>query len=232
MIEIDGGQHLALIQLSPGGVSVNINLNLNNLAGEMAFIKGNQLSKLDPKRFRALLRYTDHTFVPDMKSGIPWKEQFLRKLSANCDLILTAKKLSSGEMEDLAKTLSDTNKQFMAKAKVLPDEFAAARQVSWQYHDGFRHLTRDDDFFIVRKGKDIVGMIPLAGNDYNELKKFLTENGDHMMQPENFVEFKKALMEAKRQGIENVLKKHIGNKMAGAVKMGLGSALDILSTQF
>lgn len=41
MIEIDGGQHLALIQLSPGGVSVNINLNLNNLAGEMAFIKGN-----------------------------------------------------------------------------------------------------------------------------------------------------------------------------------------------
>ena len=219
MIEIDKGQHIAMIQLSLMGVSVNVHIDMNNIRKEH-LLQNSRLSELSPKRLVSLLEFTDHTFKVDPKSVVPWRDQFLMRLSKNCDELLSLPKtLSVAEMDYIRKTVKDSNMSLAKAAKVVPEMVHKAQKISYQYHDGFNHLTRDDDFIAVRAGRRIVGMIPLPGNDFNELKKFLKLGGDRVLEPENVAKFLKAVKEVKRNEAMQVIEKHVSKKSSFSLKI-------------
>lgn len=219
MIEFDNGQHMAMVQLSLNGVSVNVNLDLRNIKSE-ALLKDSRLGELDSKRLKALLEYVDHGFKLDPKSSVPWKEQFCRKLAKECDALLSLPvMLTPEQLKALRKGVNEVNLSLVNAAKKLPDDYKAAVKLTAMYHDGFNHLTRDDDFIALRAGNRVVSIIPLQGNDYNELKKFLKAGGDRVLDPENVVKFKKAVAEVKRQNTQELLNRKVERKPWSGLKI-------------
>lgn len=219
MIEFDNGQHMAMVQLSLNGVSVNLNLDLRNIKSE-ALLKDSRLGELDPRRLKALLEYVDHGFRLDPKSAVPWKEQFCRKLLKECDTLLRLPvTLTPEQLEALRKEVNGVNLSLVNAAKKLPDDYRAAVKLTAVYHDGFNHLTRDDDFIALRAGGRIVSIIPLPGNDFNELKKFLKAGGDRVLSPENVAKFKEAVAEAKRQNTMELLNRKVERKPFSGLKI-------------
>lgn len=219
MIEFDNGQHMAMVQLSLNGVSVNLNLDLRNIKSE-ALLKDSRLGELDPKRLKALLEYVDYGFKLDPKSAVPWKEQFCRKLAKECDALLSLPvTLTPEQLKALRKGVTDVNMSLVNAAKKLPDDYKAAVKITAMYHDGFNHLTRDDDFIALRAGGRIVSIIPLQGNDYNELKKFLKMGGDRVLSPENVDRFLRSVAEAKRLKTQDLLSRKVERKPSFGLKI-------------
>lgn len=219
MIEFDKGQHMAMIQLSLVGVSVNVHLDLKNIKSEF-LLRDSRLDKLSPKRLKALLEYSDHTFKLDPKSPVPWKEQFCRKLSRDCDMLLSLPVLlTAAEIAQLRQSIKQTHLSLINVAKVLPDDFKKAQKLSYYYFDGFHHLTRDDDFLAVRKGNQIVSIIPLPGNDFNELKKFLEAGGKKVLEQDNIQLFKSAVKEVHKLDTQLLLEKTVTRTVTMGLKL-------------
>lgn len=222
MIEFDKGQHMAMVQLSLMGVSVNVHLDLKNIKSE-ALLKDSRLDRLSSKRLKALLEYSDHTFKIDPKSSVPWKEQFLRKLSRDCDMILSLPvTLSTADIAQLRKSMKETNLSLVKAAKALPDDFKKAQKLSFQYHDGFHHLTRDDDFFAVRQGNRIVSIIPLPGNDFNEVKRFLEAGSRRVLSEQNIGLFRFVVKEVHRLDTKSLLEKTATRTASTSLKLMQG----------
>lgn len=205
MIEFDKGQHMAMIQLSLMGVSLNLNLDLDNLRNE-PLLKDSRVVGLSPKRLKALLEYVDHVFKVDPKSVLPWKDQFLKRLDRECEALLSLPvKLSPEQLADVRRYVKETNAGLEKALAAAPGSIGLA--LEFQYHDGFNHLTRDDDFIAVRCGGRIVSIIPLPGNDYNEVKTFLKAGGDRVLDPANVEAFRRALIHARKMDARRLVRK-------------------------
>jgi hypothetical protein len=198
MIEFDRGQHLAVIHLSLAGVSMPVSLDLRDIRSE-PLLRDSRLGELSPKRLKALLEYVDHGFRLDPKSPVPWKEQFCSALSKACsDLLSAPVRLTADQVAQLPALVRAANLS-VPKALGVPDPAKAFDMaVSYDYHDGFRHMTRDDDFIAVRRGGRIVGIIALPGNDWNDLINFLKDGGHKLVDPENLDQFRKAYSAARK----------------------------------
>jgi hypothetical protein len=113
-------------------------------------------------------------------------------------------KLTPEEIRELKVDVRRANRELAVKAGVDPAVFRQA--VSYQYHDGFHHLTRDDDFIAVRCGNRIVGIIALPGNDRNEVKRFLKAARGRMFEPSNLADVKRAVREVKKSRMARALR--------------------------
>lgn len=198
MIEFDSGRHLAMIKLSLMGVSVNMNLDLRKAREEPLLVKAG-LAGLPEGRLKALLEYTDHRFKVDPRSPLPWKEQFFLALGRDAEVLRKAVlKLTPAELKELRRVIKDTHGTLEKAIGAVAGSGVMDLALKYQYHDGFHHLTRDDDFFAVRCGNRIVGIIPLKGNDRNELLKFLKAGADAVLDPTNVESFRKCVRHAKK----------------------------------
>lgn len=209
MIEFDKGQRMAMIQLSLMGTSVNLNLDMRNIKSE-PLLKDSRLNELTMTNLKGLLEYVDHHFKVDPKSALPWKEQYCMALAKECEKLLKAiKTLSPQHFEELSALVDDkvlqVRSDLLKAAKVRPEMYAPA--VSYQYHDGFNHMTRDDDFIAVRRGNKVIGIIALPGNDYNEVKKFLKAGGDKCLSAQNVEAFKQAVRKVKQSQAASMVRK-------------------------
>ena len=205
MIEFDRGQHMAVIHLSLAGVSMPVSLDLRDIRSE-PLLRDSRLGELSPKRLKALLEYVDHGFRLDPKSPVPWKEQFCSALSKACsDLLSASVRLTPDQLAKLPALVRAANLS-IPKALRVPDPAGAFDlAVSYDYHDGFRHMTRDDDFIAVRRGGKIIGIIALPGNDWNDLINFLKDGGDKLVERENLDQFRKVYSAARKAHTMKVL---------------------------
>lgn len=206
MIEFDKGQHMAMIQLSLEGVSVKLNLDMKDIKSE-PLLQGTRLGSIPKKSLKLFLEYADHRFRLDPKSPVPWKEQFCRFLGKECEAFLgAARTMTPAQLKELVKGVREANMSLVKAAGVMPDDYKRALQaVSFSYHDGFNHFTRDDDFIAVRCGNKIVSIIALPGNDHNEAKKFLKMGGDRILEPQNVAKLRKAVAAARRMKMSELL---------------------------
>lgn len=211
MVTFDRGRRHALVQLSLMGVSMSVRLDLKDILSE-PLLRDSRLGELDPKRLKALVEYVDHRFKLDRRSSLPWKEQFCRALVKECgDLLSLPVKLTPEEIRELKVDVRRTNRELAAAAKVEPDKFRKA--LTYQYHDGFHHLTRDDDFIAVRCGDRIVGIIALPGNDRNEVKRFIRAARGRMFEPRNLADVRRAVREVRKSEMARALR--LGTAAAG-----------------
>ncbi len=193
MIEFDKGQHTARIILTTSGVSVNLNLDMNNIKAEPA-LRDSRLHELKPSQLKNLLEYVDNKFKVDFRSPLTWKEQFCRSLAKECDTFLkVGRTLTPEQRTELLRTAKQINADLAKVAKVSPE--VAAPVMSVQY-SGFNRMVMDDDFIAVRAGGRVVSMIPLRGNDYNEVKKYLSIAGEECLNSANIVDFKSVARKA------------------------------------
>lgn len=205
MVQFDESTSKATLKLSLGNVSVPVTIDLFDLSTEPVLGKS-LLQRLDLRRRRAFLEYADACFKLDKLSPVPWRDQFCTFLAKESDRILSLPvKVSSAELRELMDYVRNVRRQLVADAGVHREEFGEA--LCYQYHDGFNHLTRDDDFFAVFCGNRIVSIIPLPGNDYNELKKFLMAGSDQVLSPENVVALHKAVMEMRKSKLAKLAKR-------------------------
>lgn len=209
-----------MIHLSLGGSTMrNWNVDLRNIGSE-PLLKGSRVGELDPKRLKALLEYVVHGMKVDMSSPGTWKAQLCRKFAKECDALLSRPvTLTLEQLTQIRKEVNGVNLSLVNAAKKLPDDYRAAVKLTAVYHDGFNHLTRDDDFIALRAGGRIVSIIPLQGNDYNELKKFLKMGGDRVLSPENVDRFLRSVAEAKRQNTMELLNRKVERKPFSSLKI-------------
>ena len=218
MIEFDKGLRTAVIKLSLNGVYLNLNLSLGDIRSE-ALLQDSRLGELGPKRLKALLEYVDHRFEVDPRSPIPWKEQFCRALAKECDALLSLPvKLTPEQLREVRRAVRETNVSLERAAQAAPGALGLA--LEFQYHDGFNHLTRDDDFIAVRRGGRIVGVIALPGNDYNEVKKFLMAGGDRVLDPTNVECFRAALRHARKMDALRLTGRVSRRVVSAGIKIG------------
>lgn len=185
------------LRMSPGLI-IPMTLNLKDMSN-LPLPKGHSLDKLSERKLKELIAYAEHKFSYNSKSVVGIYDQFCRFLSTECDKLLNPvfrDSLTTEQMSELKGFIKDCHGQLERKACVFPGTVKDA--ISFQYHDGFNHLTRDDDFIAVRCGDKIVSIIALPGNDFNDLKKFLLAGGEKVLSPENVVNFRKAVRLMKR----------------------------------
>ena len=220
MIEFDNGQHMAMIQLSLQGVSVNVDIDLHRVK-ENPFLMKAGLGDLSPKRLKALLEYTDHRFKLDPKSPVPWKEQFYLALARDAAALRKeVMKLTPDQVKEVRRILKDTHGALEKAIGAVAGSGVLEKALTYQYHDGFHHLTRDDDFIAVRRGGRLVSVIPLAGNDFNEVKKFLKAGADAVLDPHNVESFRKCVRHAKKMDAAKLVKEATVHTVSSVLKIG------------
>jgi len=196
MINFNDGQQTATLKLSLEGVSLSSNIDLRILANDPV-LKDSRIRELTPKQLKSLLEYVDHRFKVDPRSALPWRDQFLRSLAKECEAFLKLPvKLTPERMAEIRKAVKDVNVSLERAIGAKSGEFGDALQ--YQYHDGFRHLTRDDDFIAVRRGGQIVSIIMLRGNDENDIINFLKYAKGKILNPDNIDAFRESLFNARK----------------------------------
>ena len=120
--------------------------------------------------------------------------------------------------EKIDKAISKLKTSLVLDAGVWPKDYKQALAYIYEYHDGFNHLTRDDDFLAVRCGDHVVEKIYLPGNDLNDLKAFLKAGGDRVLSLENVAKFRKAAFAARKaKVIKDLLSKK--QNVSGGLKI-------------
>ena len=197
MVTFDNSRNVE-VRMSFRGVSSVFRANLMTL-GNDPLMKGSGIGDLSPTKLRALLEYTDHRFRVDPKSPLRWEEQFKKSLSKDCrDLLLAKVLMTPEELRTLMACVHGMNAKMAIEAGARDIAHKVEEVIDYQYHDGFNHMTRDDDFIAVRRGGRVVSIIALPGNDFNEMKKFLKAGGDLMLTPENIEGFRKYMHDYKK----------------------------------
>ena len=204
----------AVIRLSLMGVDQDIRLDLRNIGNE-PLLKGTGLDTLSLKRLYAFLEYADHKFRVDARNPLPWKEQFLGAFVAMWRALGTkACCVTAVELAALRKGVFVTN-QALALQGGAEGVKEFRETLSYQYHDGFDHMTRDDDFFAVRCGNRIVEIIPLPGNDYNELKSFIRNASRRILERENIERFRAACCEMRKSRAAKLANREVKKQRKG-----------------
>lgn len=220
MVTFDNGRHSATVRPAPATSAADLKLDLRAIGNE-PLLSGSRIGELGEKRLKALIEYVDHGFRPDPASSLTWREQFCRALAGAGDShLLRRTELTPGQLKEVRAAVRDINLSLAMAARAVDPASAFRSAVTYQYHDGFNHLTRDDDFIAVRSGDRIVAIIALPGNDYNELKKFLKAGGDRVLSPENVQAFRRALAAAKKAEMAKMLRRTALPRPSGGFKIG------------
>lgn len=195
MIEFDG--YIAKLSLEYNGVFIPFNLNLADIRNNPD-LKDSALANLSPNRLRAALEYADHTFKVNPSSVVPVQQQFIGHLKAVGSLVLDpdSRIIGAASLGAIVSEVNAVNRELLEKAGVNVGRKSEA--VSFQYFSGVHHMTLDDDFLAVRKGGKIVGMIPLPGNDYNEVKRFIKEGRNDILSVKNIGDLKNCVRKVKQ----------------------------------
>lgn len=215
MVEFDERTQVAKLSLEFQGVAVPFRISLGDVRQD-PLLRGSGLDRLSPERYKALLEYCGCNFKPNWKSFFTIQEQFCKYLASQCDILLDRRpSIRSSEFAEIKQDVDNTNFVLLRKAGVKPEEFREA--MSYQYFAGVHHMTRDDDFIAVRKGGKVVSIIPLAGNDYNEVKRFITEGREDVLSVRNIGDLKDCVRKVRQQKAADLVRSLLSPRRVKAV---------------
>lgn len=160
-------------------------------------------------------------FRLDPKCDLAWKQQFLLVMDHTLKSLYPPVGNSSSLTIAQIKLLRLDTKVFMQdlyeKAGTNQKEFREA--LSMGYCPGVDSMFCTDDYITIRKGDKIIAKVALPGNDYVELRRFLTQGGDRILTMENIENLKDGVRRMKMEKALALAERKCGKASVG-LKLG------------
>lgn len=189
-------------------------------AGRVPELSGTRAHRLSYDELKTVAGELAKRFRTDPNVSLSPAQQFCLVLGHTAGVLHPAVQSAAVSYEqkqalkvDVKVVMSD----LCEKAGTTPKEFREA--ISAGYCSGVDSLFCTDDYITLRQGDKVISRISFTGNDYNDLKNFLTQGGDRVLSFENVEYLRTGIRQMK---LENALElaNRKGTMTPGGLKLG------------